>query len=114
MFLDRWGLTNVITLDGTDDASSEASAYQTKLEAIPEDVLPRDADGFPIFDLALIGVGDDGHSELYKMFGTHDYIVASIILLLTHSLAFLAFKLGRSTPIETKSTKRRNGPLESR
>lgn len=63
MFLDRWGLTNVITLDGTDDASAEAAAYQTKLEAIPEEVLPRDADGFPIFDLALIGVGDDGHSE---------------------------------------------------
>jgi len=61
MFLDRWGLTNIITLDGTDDASAEAAAYQTKLEAIPEEVLPRDADGFPIFDLALIGVGDDGH-----------------------------------------------------
>lgn len=63
MFLDRWGLENVITLDGTDDAIFEATTYQAKLEAIPEDVLPRDADGFPVFDLALIGVGDDGHSE---------------------------------------------------
>jgi Glucosamine-6-phosphate isomerases/6-phosphogluconolactonase len=62
MFLDRWGLTNVITLDGSDDARAEAEAYQTKLAAIPESVLPRDVDGFPIFDLALIGVGDDGHS----------------------------------------------------
>jgi 6-phosphogluconolactonase len=68
MFLDRWGLTNVITLDETDDASSEAASYQTKLEGIPESVLPRDSDGFPIFDLALIGVGDDGHSEWNNAF----------------------------------------------
>ncbi|GAX18874.1 6-phosphogluconolactonase [Fistulifera solaris] len=61
MFLDRWGLTNVVTLDGTADAQAEASAYQAKLEAIPASVLPRDADGFPVFDLCLIGVGDDGH-----------------------------------------------------
>lgn len=61
MFLDRWGLTNVITLGGSDDASVEASSYEEKLRAIPTDVLPRDADGFPIFDLCLIGVGDDGH-----------------------------------------------------
>ncbi|GAX11018.1 6-phosphogluconolactonase [Fistulifera solaris] len=60
-FLDRWGLTNVVTLDGTADAQAEAMAYQAKLEAIPATVLPRDADGFPLFDLCLIGVGDDGH-----------------------------------------------------
>ena len=60
-FLDRWGLSNVVTLDGTADAEAEASAYQTKLEAIPTSILPRDADGFPVFDLCLIGVGDDGH-----------------------------------------------------
>ena len=61
MFLDRWGLTNVITLDGTDDTHSEALAYEAKLKAIPQEILPRDDDGFPIFDLCLIGVGDDGH-----------------------------------------------------
>jgi 6-phosphogluconolactonase len=61
MFLDRWGLTNVITLGGTDDASAEAAAYQAQLEAIPADVLPRDDDGIPVFDLCLVGVGDDGH-----------------------------------------------------
>lgn len=59
MFLDRWGLTRVVTLDGTDDAHAEAAAYQTKLQDIT--ALPRDADGFPVFDLCLIGVGDDGH-----------------------------------------------------
>lgn len=61
MFLDRWGLKNVIILDGTDDAKAEASSYQAKLDAIPAGVLPRDESGFPIFDLCLIGVGDDGH-----------------------------------------------------
>jgi len=61
MFLDRWGLKNVITLDGTDDAAAEAAAYQAKLEAIPAEILPRDQDGFPVFDLCLVGVGDDGH-----------------------------------------------------
>lgn len=60
-FLDRWGLTNVVTLDGTADAKAEASSYQAKLEAIPTTTLPRDSEGFPIFDLCLIGVGDDGH-----------------------------------------------------
>jgi 6-phosphogluconolactonase len=61
MFLDRWGLTNVITLEGTDDATKEASNYQAKLEALSQDVLPRNAEGFPVFDLCLIGIGDDGH-----------------------------------------------------
>lgn len=73
MFLDRWGLTNVITLDGSNDARAEAEAYQTKLEAIPESVLPRDADGFPVFDLALIGVGDDGHSAYIISWLLHSY-----------------------------------------
>ena len=31
------------------------------MKSIPESILPRDDDGFPIFDLALVGVGDDGH-----------------------------------------------------
>lgn len=63
MFLNRWDLKDVVTLDGTDDAPAEAGAYQSKLEAIPAEKLPRDEDGFPVFDLALIGVGDDGHSK---------------------------------------------------
>ena len=65
MFLNRWGLSNIITLDGSSDARAEAQGYQAKLEAIPESILPRDADGFPVFDLALIGVGDDGHSTYF-------------------------------------------------
>lgn len=61
MFLERWGLDNVVKLDGTDNAKAEADSYQAKLEAIPETILPRDTDSFPVFDLCLIGVGDDGH-----------------------------------------------------
>ncbi|KAL7541027.1 hypothetical protein ACHAXR_010574 [Thalassiosira sp. AJA248-18] len=60
-FLDRWGLTDVVSLGGTSDGGKEAAEYESKLKAIPESKLPRDADGYPMFDLALVGVGDDGH-----------------------------------------------------
>jgi len=60
-FVDRWGLTDIISLGGTSDGEKEASDYESKLKAIPESKLPRDGDGFPMFDLALVGVGDDGH-----------------------------------------------------
>ncbi len=60
-FLDRWGLTDIISLSGTSDGKMEATEYENNLKALSEMKLPRDADGFPIFDLALVGVGDDGH-----------------------------------------------------
>ena len=60
-FLDRWGLTDIISLGGTSDGKSEAQAYEQKMRDISEEKLPRDNDGFPIFDLMLVGVGDDGH-----------------------------------------------------
>lgn len=62
LFLDKWVGCNTLILDGTDDGDSEASAYEDKMRALSEDVLPRDgASSLPVFDLALIGVGDDGH-----------------------------------------------------
>ncbi|KAL7539695.1 hypothetical protein ACHAWF_006481 [Thalassiosira exigua] len=60
-FLDRWGLTDVVSLGGTADGEKEAAEYESKLRSVPESKLPRDDDGFPVFDLALVGVGDDGH-----------------------------------------------------
>lgn len=60
-FLDRWGLTDIISLNGSSDGQKEADDYESKMKAIPESKLPRDGDGFPVFDLSLIGVGDDGH-----------------------------------------------------
>lgn len=60
-FLNRWGVANIISLGGTSDGEKEALDYEAKLKSLPESVLPRDGDGFPIFDLALVGVGDDGH-----------------------------------------------------
>ena len=45
------------------------------MKAIPESKLPRDDDGFPIFDLALVGVGDDGHiGSLYPNRGEIDVV----------------------------------------
>jgi 6-phosphogluconolactonase len=74
LFLDRWNVSDdqVIRLDdsssrGDDDDESVdaiyiASDYQSKLEALSETVLPRHpTTGYPVFDLMLIGVGDDGH-----------------------------------------------------
>jgi len=62
LFLNEWEGTNAIVMDGTDDGPAEAASYEAKLKALPEDVLPRRADtGLPVFDLMLIGVGDDGH-----------------------------------------------------
>lgn len=62
LFLDEWDGVDAIVLDGTDDGPAEAESYEAKLRALPEDVLPRCTDtGLPVFDLALIGVGDDGH-----------------------------------------------------
>ena len=58
-FLQKWmdrGLT-VLTLGGTSDAEAEAIAYEAKLKAN----VAADANGYPSFDLALIGVGTDGH-----------------------------------------------------
>jgi 6-phosphogluconolactonase len=60
-FLERWGLTDIVSLGGTSDGEKEATEYESKLKAISELSLPRDVDGFPVFDLALVGVGDDGH-----------------------------------------------------
>jgi 6-phosphogluconolactonase len=61
LFLSDWKGCNVILMDGTDDGVTEAASYQTKIKSLSRDVLPISADGWPIFDLALIGVGDDGH-----------------------------------------------------
>jgi len=61
LFLDNWVGTNVIVLGGTGDAVAEAASYESCLKALPDTQLPRNANGLPVFDLMLIGVGDDGH-----------------------------------------------------
>lgn len=59
LFMKDWKGCNPIIMDGTADGSAEAAAYQSKLESLTG--LPKDDNGVPMFDLSLIGVGDDGH-----------------------------------------------------
>lgn len=61
LFFGDWSKDcNIITMDGTDDGDKEAQAYESKLRSLSTAVLPVE-NGTPVFDLALIGVGDDGH-----------------------------------------------------
>mmetsp|Transcript_43926 Transcript_43926/g.138042 ORF Transcript_43926/g.138042 Transcript_43926/m.138042 type:complete len:300 (+) Transcript_43926:195-1094(+) len=60
LFLDTWEGVDTVVMGGSDDAAAEALAYEEKLQSYGAQ-LPTNADGFPEFDLMLIGVGDDGH-----------------------------------------------------
>lgn len=62
LFLDKWTDVNTIIMDGTGQGEAEAESYEAKLKSLSSDILPCDHEsGLPVFDLALIGVGDDGH-----------------------------------------------------
>lgn len=61
LFLDGWAGVNTLVMSGSADAQSEAAAYEKALRDLPAATLPTDADGLPVFDMMLIGVGDDGH-----------------------------------------------------
>lgn len=61
LFLSQWQGVEVLTMGGTADAAAEAKAYESALRALPEERLPRTAAGLPVFDMMLVGVGDDGH-----------------------------------------------------
>jgi len=56
-----WAGCRVLTLGGSSDATDEARAYEAQLKALPDELLPRNEKGLPVFDLMLLGVGDDGH-----------------------------------------------------
>lgn len=60
LFLDDWKGCATIVMDGTEDGPAEAVSYESKIRALSPEILPV-VDGLPVFDLALIGVGDDGH-----------------------------------------------------
>lgn len=61
LFLSGWKGLKVITMGGSADGEAEAQRYEAELRAVPEALLPRTAGDMPVFDICLIGVGDDGH-----------------------------------------------------
>ena len=62
LFLDAWKGVDVVTLTGSGDSSLEATAYSDALTSkVAQSKIPTAPSGLPCFDLALIGVGDDGH-----------------------------------------------------
>jgi 6-phosphogluconolactonase len=76
IFMNKWNGVNPILMDGTSDGPSEAASYQQKLKSLSETVLPRDSsNGLPVFDLALIGVGDDGH--IGSLYPNRDEVLVS-------------------------------------
>lgn len=61
LFLDDWEGVNALVLGGSADGEKEAKDYEAQMKALGDEVLPKTEDGLPLFDLSLIGVGDDGH-----------------------------------------------------
>lgn len=61
LFLSDWNGLKVVTLGGSDNGPKEADRYEAELKAFGPNVLPRNPQGLPVFDISLVGVGDDGH-----------------------------------------------------
>lgn len=60
-FLDAWAGVQVVTVRGTAETSAEAASYEAALRSLGPERLPVRDDGLPVFDMCIIGVGDDGH-----------------------------------------------------
>mmetsp|Transcript_190 Transcript_190/g.572 ORF Transcript_190/g.572 Transcript_190/m.572 type:complete len:290 (+) Transcript_190:518-1387(+) len=81
-FLDAWDGVDVLTLGGSSDSLAEACRYAELLELATVQKLlllaenPDSGECTPVFDMMVIGVGDDGHvGSLYPGRGevTDDY-----------------------------------------
>ncbi|CAK0904240.1 unnamed protein product [Prorocentrum cordatum] len=63
IFADKVGLPreNIIAPGGSADGVHEAAAYEKKILSLPSEILPRNEEGTPVFDVLALGMGSDGH-----------------------------------------------------
>jgi|AntRauTorckE5430_2_1112549.scaffolds.fasta_scaffold21941_1 6-phosphogluconolactonase len=77
LFLDNWDGVNAIVLGGSADGEKEAKDYEDQMRALSDEELPKSVDGFPLFDLSLIGVG--GTYICFLLTDTNYYINSILI-----------------------------------
>jgi len=61
LFLKDWAGVDVITLTGSGDSTAEATTYESEMRARATTSKIPISGYLPVFDMMLIGVGDDGH-----------------------------------------------------